>query len=53
MPPKKIKSINPETPNYKQKLNYDVEKGIKPDRIDPKKIFDGYKDNNNKNKYKK
>lgn len=53
MPPKKIKPINVNTPNYKQNLNYDVEKGIKPDKIDPKKIFDGYNNNNKKNKSKK
>lgn len=51
MPPKKIKEINTNTPNYKQPSQFDVEKGIKPDKIDPKKIFDGY--NNNKNKSKK
>jgi len=50
--PKKIKQINTETPNYKQPSQFNVEKGIKPDKIDPKKIFDGY-NNNNKNKYKK
>jgi hypothetical protein len=50
--PKKIKSIDTNTPNYKQPSQFNVEKGIKPDKIDPKKIFDGY-NNNNKNKYKK
>ena len=49
--PKKIKEINTETPNYKQPSQFNVEKGIKPNKIDPKKIFDGY--NNNKNKSKK
>ena len=40
--PKKIKSIDTNTPNYKQPSQFNVEKGIKPDRIKPEKIFDGY-----------
>jgi len=29
-------------PSYKQGLNYNIEKDIKPDKIEPNKIFDGY-----------
>jgi len=49
--PKHLKPLN-DKPNYKQSSQYDVEKGIKPDKIDPKKIFDGYKDKDNKKKKK-
>ena len=45
MPAKKIKEINTNTPNYKQPSQFNVEKGIKPDKIDPKKIFDGFNNN--------
>lgn len=31
--------------SYKQKLQYDIEKAIKPPKIQPKKIFDGFKEN--------
>ena len=38
------KQMNPNTPNYKQKSQYDVEKDTKPKGIRPKEIFEGYKD---------
>jgi hypothetical protein len=36
------KQMNPKTPNYKQKSQYDVEKDTKPKGIRPKEIFEGY-----------
>ena len=54
MPPKKIKPINTDTPNYKQINQFNIVEGIKPERIKPDKIFDNYnKDNIKKNKSKK
>lgn len=43
MPYKKkttMKPMNTKTPNYKKGLQHDVEKAIKPDKINPKQIFD-------------
>ena len=43
MPQKKkttMKPLNHKIPTYKQKLQFDVEKSIKPDKINPNKIFD-------------
>ena len=43
-----------DNPNYKQGLNYNIEKAIKPDKILPNDIFDGFKKPKNvKKKYKK
>ena len=43
-----------DNPNYKQGLNYNIEKAIKPDKIVPNDIFDGFKKPKNvKKKYKK
>lgn len=39
---KQIKQMKSK-PDYKQGLNYNIEKDIKPDKIVPEKIFDGYK----------
>ena len=47
---KMIKPLNSEVQPYHQKLNYDIEKAIKPDKIDPPKIFDGYSKKNPKMK---
>jgi hypothetical protein len=41
--PKHIKPLKSKD-TYKQKLQYDVEKAIKPEKIQPKKIFDGFKE---------
>ncbi len=47
MPKKKgkTKNIKPmkSKPDYKQGLNYDIQKEIKPDKIKPEKVFEGYK----------
>lgn len=51
MPQKKkttIKPLNHKIPTYKQKLQFDVEKSIKPDKINPNKIFDTKKKLKNK-----
>lgn len=42
--PKKTKKIKPmeSKPDYKQGLNYDIQKEIKPDKIKPEKVFEGY-----------
>ena len=46
MPKKKgkTKQIKPmeSKPDYKQGLNYDIKKDIKPDKIKPEKVFEGY-----------
>lgn len=42
---KMIKGLNPEISPYHQRLNYDIEKAIKPDKINPPKIFEGYSKN--------
>jgi hypothetical protein len=39
---KKIPEMK-DNPNYKQGLNYNIEKAIKPDKIEPNNIFDGFK----------
>jgi hypothetical protein len=40
---KKVKPV-PVKADYKQKLNYDVQKDIKPDKINPNEIFQGFKE---------
>ena len=40
---KKIKQVDSKKADYKQNLNYNIQKEIKPDKIEPDKIFDGYK----------
>lgn len=50
---KKIPEMK-DNPNYKQGLNYNIEKAIKPDKIVPNEIFDGFnKPKNVKKKYNK
>lgn len=44
---KKIKPL-PQKCDYNQKLNYNIEKDIKPDKICPKDIFDGYSEGKKK-----
>lgn len=39
---KKIPEMK-DNPSYKQGLNYNIEKAIKPDKIEPNEIFDGFK----------
>lgn len=41
---KKTKNVKPipSKPDYKQTLNYDVQKEIKPDKINPNEIFQGF-----------
>jgi len=46
---RKIDNI-PIKPDYKQNLNYDVAKEIKPDKIKPVEIFDGFKEKKSKGK---
>ena len=46
---KNVKPV-PVKADYKQNLNYDVQKEIKPDKIKPNEIFDGFKDNKTMNK---
>ena len=38
---KKIPEMK-DNPSYKQGLNYNIEKAIKPDKIEPNIIFDGF-----------
>lgn len=45
------KEMDPRTPNYKQKSQFDVVKESKPKGIRPKEIFEGYKDKKKKSKY--
>ncbi len=40
---KKVKPV-PVKADYKQNLNYDVQKEIKPDKIKPNEIFQGFKE---------
>ena len=45
MPPKKkktsaVKPMNTKIQGYKQPLNFNVEKALKPNKINPKEIFD-------------
>jgi len=49
---KKIKQVDSKKADYKQNLNYNIQKEIKPDKIEPDKIFDGFKKvkDNKKNK---
>jgi hypothetical protein len=52
--PKKVKPISKNTKDYSLKLNYNVEKDIKPKRINEKEIFEmmgGKKNKKKKNKY--
>ena len=54
---KKVKPV-PVKADYKQNLNYDVQKEIKPDKINPNEIFQGFKEvktmkKKEKKKYKK
>tara|TARA_R100001086_G_scaffold208510_3_gene124275 strand:+ start:166 stop:342 length:177 start_codon:yes stop_codon:yes gene_type:complete len=56
MPKKgKSKQIKPmkSKPDYKQDLNYNIKKDIKPDKIKPEKVFEGYKKKKPKNVKKK
>jgi len=48
----KTKNIKPmkSKPDYKQSLNYDIQKAIKPDKIKPDKIFEGYSSQSSKKK---
>ena len=52
---KKTKNVNPVPvkADYKQNLNYDVQKDINPDKINPNEIFDGVKSMNKKKQLKK
>lgn len=51
--PKKMKKVQPQLdpniPDYKHKLNFNIEKAIQPDKINPNKIFEGYSDKSKKN----
>jgi hypothetical protein len=47
-----MKPMDAKTPNYKRGLQHDVEKAIKPDKINPKKIFEGSKTKSKKTKSK-
>jgi hypothetical protein len=40
MPPKAIKPLDSRVPNYKQKLQHDVQKAQEKDRIKPNEIFE-------------
>tara|TARA_R110000737_G_scaffold91291_1_gene123631 strand:+ start:13427 stop:13675 length:249 start_codon:yes stop_codon:yes gene_type:complete len=42
--PKMMKPCNCKIPDYKKNLNYDIEKAIKPNTINPKEIFETYQD---------
>lgn len=42
---KPVKQLNPQISPYHQKLNYDIEKAIKPEKINPPKIFEGFSKN--------
>ena len=58
MPPKKkkapvVKQMNTRIQGYKQPLNYNVEKAIKPKKIRPNEIFDGLEKKKKKKKKKK
>ena len=50
---KKIKHVDSKKADYKQNLNYNIQKEIKPDKIEPDKIFDGFKKDMTKSKGKK
>jgi len=49
---KKVKPV-PVKADYKQNLNYDVQKEIKPDKIKPNEIFQGFKEDKNLKKKQK
>ena len=49
---KKVKPV-PVKADYKQNLNYDVQKDIKPDKINPNEIFQGFKSTLKKKEKKK
>ena len=51
----RTKKINPmeSKPDYKQGLNYDIQKEIKPDKIKPEKVFEGYSSQSTKKKSNK
>ena len=58
MPPKKknapaIKPMNTKIQGYKQPLNYNVEKALKPNKINPKEIFHGQGETGDMKKKKK
>lgn len=40
MPPKAIKPLDSRVPNYKQKLQHDVQKAQEKDKIKPNEIFE-------------
>ena len=48
---KKVKPV-PVKADYKQNLNYDVHKDIKPDKINPNEIFQGFKSMDKKKQLK-
>lgn len=55
MPYKKkttMKPMNEKIPNYKKGFQHDVEKAIKPDKINPKQIFEKSKKKVQKKKSK-
>jgi len=44
--PTHIKELNSKTPDYKQKLQHDVQKSVdNKNKINPKEIFEGLKEN--------
>lgn len=48
---KHIKELNNNTPNYKKKLQHNVQKAVDDrKKIKPKEIFEGYKEKNEKKK---
>lgn len=47
-----MKPMNTKTPDYKKGLQHDVEKAIKPDKINPKQIFESNKKKSKKKKSK-
>jgi len=52
--PTHIKGLNSKTPDYKQKLQHDVQKSLEnKNQINPKEIFDGLKENKKGQKKKK
>jgi len=52
--PTHIKELNSKTPDYKQKLQHNVQKSVDDKKkINPKEIFEGLKENNKKVQKKK
>ena len=47
-----MKPMNTKTPDYKKGLQHDVEKAIKPDKINPKQIFETKQKKSTKKKSK-